>query len=80
MIFALVFLKFFWDLFYFPFRPFMLNALNLMSMIFLFSDSVFGLMLNIPGNIKIKVFFNTKISESQFSHENYVSLLISKRP
>ena len=56
MIFALVFLKFFWDLFYFPFRPFMLNALNLMSLIFLFSDSVFGLMLNIPGNIKIKEF------------------------
>lgn len=49
IIFALILLKFFNDLFRLPFRPFVLNALNLICLIFLFMNSVFGLMLNVPN-------------------------------
>ena len=49
VIFTVILLKFFYDLFRFPFRPFILNVLNLLCLVFLFANSVFGLMLNIPN-------------------------------
>jgi len=48
VIFSIFFVKFFYDVYYQPFRTLLLNMLNFACILFLFCNAVFGLMLNIP--------------------------------
>jgi hypothetical protein len=48
LIFILIFIKLILDTMYLPFRTFVLNILNVLCLIFLFTNSIMGLMLNIP--------------------------------